>query len=68
VESAFAGGHAVGDIAQPLYGNEQSVEIEFNFRTMVAETKRLIEVKASTSVKDYHVLDCAPVLARPGRS
>lgn len=96
MESAFAGGHAVGDIAQQLYGTDQSVEVEFNFRTMVAETKRLIdngadfaifeatfrhenvliradvmipdaaaggwhviEVKASTSVKDYHVLDCA---------
>ncbi len=94
MESAFAGGHAVGDIAQQLYGTDQSVEVEFNFKTMVAETKRLIdngadfpifeatfrhenvliradvmipegdgwhliEVKASTSVKDYHVLDCA---------
>ncbi len=94
MESAFAGGHQVGDIAQQLYGNEQSVEVEFNFKTMVAETERLIEngadypifeatfrhenvliradvlipdgdgwhvieVKASTSVKDVHVLDCA---------
>ena len=96
MESAFAGGHAVGDIAQQLYGSEHSVEIEFNFRTMLAETRQLIdsgadapifeatfryenvlvradvmipdataggwhvlEVKASTSVKDYHVLDCA---------
>ena len=94
MESAFAGGHRVGDIAQRLYGTDQSVEIEFNFRTMVAETRRLIEngadypifeatfrhenvlvradvmipegdgwhvieVKASTSVKDVHVLDCA---------
>ena len=94
MESAFAGGNAVGDIAQELYGTDQSVEIEFDFKTMVAETKRLIEngadfpifeatfrhenvliradvmipegdgwhvieVKASTSVKDYHVLDCA---------
>lgn len=94
MESSFAGGHQVGDIAQQIYGNEQSVEIEFDFKTMVAETKRLIEngadypifeasfryenvliradvmipecdgwhvieVKASTSVKDVHVLDCA---------
>ena len=94
MESAFAGGHRVGDIAQQLYGSDASVEIAFNFRTMVADTRRLIEngadfpifeatfryenvlvrsdvmipegdgwhvieVKASTSVKDYHVLDCA---------
>lgn len=94
MESAFAGGHQVGDIAQQIYGTEDSVEIEFNFKTMVAETEalfkngadfpvfeatfrhegvliradvmlpdgdgwRLIEVKASTSVKEYHVLDCA---------
>jgi predicted RecB family nuclease len=94
MESLFAGGHQVGDIAQQLYGNDKSVEIAFNFKTMVAETKRLIEngadypifeatcryenvliradvmipegdgwhvieVKASTSVKDTHVLDCA---------
>ncbi|MCH9696228.1 MAG: DUF2779 domain-containing protein [Gammaproteobacteria bacterium] len=94
MESAFAGGHQVGDIAQQLYGTDQSVEIEFDFKTMLAETRRLIgngadypifeatfrhenvlvradvmipdgdgwhviEVKASASVKDYHVLDCA---------
>jgi predicted RecB family nuclease len=96
MESLFAGGHQVGDIAQQLYGNDDSVEIAFDFKTMVAETRRLIEggadypifeatfrhenvlvradvmvpegvdkgwhvieVKASTSVKDYHVLDCA---------
>ena len=94
MESLFAGGNQVGDIAQQLYGTDESVEIAFNFKTMVAETKRLIEngadfpifeatfryenvliradvmipegdgwhvieVKASTSVKDYHVLDCA---------
>ena len=94
MESAFAGGHQVGDIAQKLYGTEQSIEIDFNFKTMVAATRRLIEngadfpifeatfryenvlvradvlipdgdgwhvieVKASTSVKDVHVLDCA---------
>jgi hypothetical protein len=93
-ESLFATGNQVGDIAQQLYGTDESVEIAFNFKTMVAETKRLfeggaafpifeatfrhenvlvradvmipegdgwhvIEVKASTSVKDSHVLDCA---------
>jgi len=94
MESAFAGGHQVGDIAKRIWGTEQSVEVAFNFKTMVAETQKLIEdgadfpifeatfryenvlvrvdvlipdgggwrvieVKASTSVKDYHVLDCA---------
>ena len=94
MESAFAGGHQVGDVAKELYGTADSVEIAFNFKTMVAETQqlfeggadfpifeatfryenvlvrvdvmipdgdgwRVIEVKASTSVKDYHVLDCA---------
>ena len=97
-ESLFATGHQVGDIAQQFYGTADSVEIAFDFKTMQAETKRLIEggadfpifeatfrhegvliradvmipdgegadkgwhlieVKASTSVKDYHVLDCA---------
>ncbi len=92
-ESLFATGNQIGDIAQQLYGTDQSVEVAFNFKTMQAETKRLvangkfpifeatfryegvliradvmipeedgwrvIEVKASTSVKDYHVLDCA---------
>ncbi len=93
-ESLFATGNEVGDIAQRLYGTEQSVEVAFDFKTMLADTKRLIdggtdfpifeatfrhegvliradvlipdadgwrviEVKASTSVKDYHVLDCA---------
>ena len=81
-------------IAQQHYGTADSVEVEFNFKTMEAETRRLIEggadfpifeatfrhenvlvrvdvmipdgdgwrvveVKASTSVKDYHILDCA---------
>ena len=94
MESAFAGGNQVGDVAQQIYGTDESVEVAFNFKTMVAETKalfdagadfpifeatfrhegvliradvmipdgdgwRVIEVKASTSVKDYHVLDCA---------
>jgi len=93
-ESLFATGNQVGDIAQQLYGTADSVEIAFDFKTMLAETERLIdggadfpifeatfrhegvliradvlipdgdgwhviEVKASTSVKDYHVLDCA---------
>jgi len=93
-ESLFATGHQVGDIAQQLYGTADSVEIAFDFKTMLAETKALIdggadfpifeatfrhenvliradvlipepggwkvvEVKASTSVKDYHKLDCA---------
>jgi hypothetical protein len=93
-ESLFATGHQVGAVAQQLYGTDDSVEVEFDFKTMEAETKRLIEggadfpifeatfryenvlvrvdvmipdgdgwrvieVKASTSVKDYHVLDCA---------
>ena len=43
MESLFAVGHAVGDIAQQLYGTDDSVEIEFNFKTMVAETRRLID-------------------------
>jgi len=93
-ESLFATGNQVGDIAQQLYGTAESVEVAFDFKTMLAETKalidggadfpifeatfrhegvlvrvdvlipeqdgwRAIEVKASTSVKDYHVLDCA---------
>ena len=93
-ESLFATGHQVVAVAQRLYGTADSVEVEFDFRRMEAETRRLvegganfpifeatfryenvlvrvdvmipdgdgwrvIEVKASTSVKDYHVLDCA---------
>jgi len=97
-ESLFATGNQVGDIAKQLYGTADSVEVAFDFKTMLAETKalidggadfpifeatfryegvlvrvdvlipegrgesnswRAIEVKASTSVKDYHVLDCA---------
>ena len=42
-ESLFATGHQVGDIAQQLYGTDKSVEIKFDFKFMVAETKRLIE-------------------------
>ncbi|MDX2413135.1 MAG: hypothetical protein QNK34_14355, partial [Woeseiaceae bacterium] len=94
MESMFAGGHGVGDVAKQLYGTSDSVEVAFDFKTMVTETKQLIdggadfpifeatfrhenvliradvlipgpdgwkvvEVKASTSVKDYHKLDCA---------
>ena len=97
-ESLFATGNQVGEIARQFYGTEKSIEIAFDFKTMTAETKRLVEggtdfpifeatfrhenvliradvmipegqgadrgwhlveVKASTSVKDYHVLDCA---------
>ena len=43
MESAFAGGHQVGDIAQQIYGTENSVEIAFNFKTMVAETTALFD-------------------------
>ena len=39
-ESLFATGNQVGDIAQQLYGNDASVEVAFDFKTMVAETKR----------------------------
>ena len=94
MESLFATGHQVGAIAQAQYGTPDSVEVAFDFKTMLAETQRLIdsgpdfpifeatfryenvliradvlipneagwhvvEVKASTSVKDYHKLDCA---------
>ncbi|MDH3429750.1 MAG: DUF2779 domain-containing protein [Gammaproteobacteria bacterium] len=98
MESMFAGGHQVGAVARQLYGSPDAVEVAFDFRTMIAETRglidaganfpifeatfrhegvlvrvdvlmperevggnswRVIEVKASTSVKDYHVLDCA---------
>jgi hypothetical protein len=93
-ESLFETGHRVGAIAQQLYGNADSVEVAFDFKTMLQETNalivsgadapifeasfryegvlvrvdvllpdaggwRVIEVKSSTSVKDYHVLDCA---------
>jgi hypothetical protein len=93
-ESLFATGHEVGAVARQTYGTTDSVEIAFDFKAMLAQTKalidggadfplfeatfrhegvlvrvdvlipegdgwRAIEVKASTSVKDYHVLDCA---------
>ena len=35
-ESLFAMGNQVGDIAQQLYGTDESVEIAFNFKAMVA--------------------------------
>ena len=96
MEALFATGHAVGAVAQVLYGTPESVEIPFDRRMtrMLEATRelldsgarfpifegtfeydgilvradvlipdgnswRLVEVKASTSVKDYHVLDCA---------
>ncbi len=93
-EALFEAGHQVGAVAQSLYGTADSVEVAFDFKTMLAETQALIdggadfplfeasfryegvlvrvdvmlpdandwhviEVKSSTSVKDYHVLDCA---------
>ncbi len=42
-ESLFATGNQVGDIAQQLYGTADSVEVAFDFKTMVAETGRLID-------------------------
>jgi hypothetical protein len=94
--SLWATGHRIGEIAQRLYGTEDSVEIAFDKRTglMLNKTReliasgasfpifeatfryedvlvrvdvlmpdgdgwRVIEIKASTSVKEYHVLDCA---------
>lgn len=93
-EALFEAGHQVGAVAKALYGTAESVEVAFDFKTMLAETSnlidlgvdfpifeasfrhegvlvrvdimlpgahgwRVIEVKSSTSVKDYHVLDCA---------
>ena len=95
-ESLWETGHQVGNVAQQLYGTDESIEIAFDKRIplMVNKTRELIdggarcpifeatfqhenvlvrvdallpdgdgwravEVKASTSVKDYHVLDCA---------
>lgn len=93
-EALFEAGHRVGAVAQALYGGADSVEVAFDFKTMLAETQalidggadvalfeasfryegvlvrvdvmlpdangwRVIEVKSSTSVKDYYVLDCA---------
>ena len=42
-ESLFATGNQVGNIAQQLYGTADSVEVAFDFKTMVAETRRLID-------------------------
>ena len=47
MESAFAGGHQVGDVAKALYGTADSVEVAFNFKMMVAETQQLIEAARS---------------------
>ena len=95
-ESAFKIGHAVGDIAQQIYGNENAVVIPYDGDMSHALRKtarlvsegpqypifeatfqyggvlvrvdallpdgdawRIVEVKASTSVKDEHVFDCA---------
>jgi hypothetical protein len=62
-ESLWATGHLVGEISQQLYGTPDSVEIAFDKRFDVlmpdADGWRIIEIKASTSVKEYHVLDCA---------
>jgi hypothetical protein len=95
-EAAFNTGHAVGDIAQQIYGTEDAVVIPYEggmshaikkTARLVAEGPRfpifeatfqhagvlvrvdallpdadawrIVEVKASTSVKDEHVFDCA---------
>ena len=95
-EAAFATGHAVGEIAQRIYGNEDSVVIPYEGDMGHALKKtarlvkegpqypifeatfqhggvlvrvdtllpdgdawRIVEVKASTSVKEEHIFDCA---------
>ena len=95
-EAAFATGHAIGDIAQQIYGEEDAVVIPYEGGMNHALKKtarlvgegprfpifeatfqhggvlvridallpdgdawRIIEVKASTSVKEEHVFDCA---------
>ena len=95
-EAAFRTGHAVGDIAQQIYGNEDAIVIPYDGGMPHALKKtarlvakgpqypifeatfqhggvlvrvdallpdgdawRIVEVKASTSVKIYHVFDCA---------
>jgi hypothetical protein len=95
-EAAFATGHAVGEIAQQIYGNEDAVVIPYEGGMDHALKKtarlvkegpqypifeatfqhggvlvrvdallpdgdawRIVEVKASTSVKEEHVFDCA---------
>ncbi|MGB5689957.1 MAG: hypothetical protein WBM45_11825, partial [Woeseiaceae bacterium] len=42
-ESLFATGHEVGAIARQLYGTADSVEVAFDFRTMEAKTRRLMQ-------------------------
>ena len=95
-QAAFNTGHAVGDIAQQIYGSEDAVVIPYEGGMARALKKtarlvsegprypifeatfqhggvlvrvdallpdggawRIVEVKASTSVKDEHVFDCA---------
>jgi hypothetical protein len=95
-EAAFATGHKVGDIAQRIFGSDDSVFIPYEgglghalkktARIMNGSVKipifeatfqyggvlvridallpqedswRIVEVKASTSVKDEHMFDCA---------
>ncbi len=95
-EAAFATGHAVGEIAQGIYGNEDSVvipyegdmghalkktarlvkegpqypifEATFQYGGVLVRVDallpdgdawRIVEVKASTSVKEEHIFDCA---------
>ena len=95
-EAAFAIGHAVGDIAQQIYGNDDAVLIQYEegLGSALRQTEKLmkagpsvpifeatfqyddvlvrvdvllpdgnawrvVEVKASTSVKEDHHIDCA---------
>ena len=95
-EAAFAIGHAVGDIAQQIYGNDDAVLIQhedglgsalrqteklmkagpsvpifeatFQYDDVLVRVDvllpdgnawRVVEVKASTSVKEDHHIDCA---------
>ncbi|MCH8302490.1 MAG: DUF2779 domain-containing protein, partial [Proteobacteria bacterium] len=95
-QAAFNTGHAVGEVAQQLYGNDDAVVIPYEggmgkalkkTARLVSEGPRypifeatfqhggmlvrvdallpdgdawrIVEVKASTSVKDEHVFDCA---------
>ncbi len=95
-QAAFDTGHAVGEVAQQLYGNDDAVVIPYEggmgkalkkTARLVSEGPRypifeatfqhggmlvrvdallpdgdawrIVEVKASTSVKDEHVFDCA---------
>ena len=48
-ESLFATGHQVGAIAQQHYGTADSVEVEFNFKTMEAETRRRFGMRMFSS-------------------